>query len=202
MLVRWQRRRKAIQSYSSRIDVVLALDFGMRESDFPLPDDSVCKSNRAMAELVCRFAQLHPSAWLIVQGEIGWEIKERHPAIDQGRLMVVSRHETEPSKNPDTRKVLRQAVGRIRVLEHKTERRFNSALLICHRVHLWRAKRALEQLLFEAKLRITVQTLGREDLKDIPYDRKSSQWWTRGPVRWWLREFLVAMPWYKFRGWI
>ncbi len=198
----WRHRHKANREYSGPIDVILALDFGMRESDFPLPDDSVCKSNRAMAELVCWLTQFHPSARLVVQDEIGLDIRARHPSIDQAKMRVIGDHETKPPKYLDTRGFLWHAVEHIKGLEHRAERRFNSVLLVCHRAHLWRVKRALEQLLFEAKLRIAVQTLGGEDLKDIPYDRQSSQWWTKGPVRWWFRELLVAIPWYKFRRWI
>lgn len=199
----WHRGRRASREFSGPVDAILALDFGMRLSGFPLPDDPVCESNREMAGLVCGIVQFHNNAWLIAQDEIGRELKERHPAIDKARLRVISGHETKPSKYLDTREFLCQAVERIKSLEHNMEMRFHNILLICHHAHLWRAKRTLEQVLFEAKLgSVIVRIPARDDLKSIPYDRKSSQWWTRGPVRWWFRELLVAMPWYKFRRWI
>lgn len=199
----WRRMRKASQEYSGPIDVILALDFGMRLSDSPLPDDPVCASNRAMAELACQFVQFHPSVRLVVQEEIRCEIMARHPAIDQARMIIIPEREIRSSGYLDTRGFLHQAVSRVKRLERNENRQFNNVLLICHHAHLWRAKRTLEQVLFEARLRsIAVRIPPRDQLKAIPYDRQSFQWWTRGPVCWWLRELLVAIPWYKVRRWI
>lgn len=197
-----KNRRKTKQESPGPIDAILALDFGALFSPFPLPDDPVCKSNQAIAALVCDFAQIHPDAKLIVQDEIGLEIKERLSCADPEKMLVIAHNKRKPWRRLDTRGFLEQAVEHISGFNCKAERRFYKILLVCHPAHLWRAKQALETLLFKADMTATeVIVPPKEDLRAIPYDRNSSQWWTRGVIRWWIREVLVIF-YYKTHRWI
>jgi len=58
-------------------------------------------------------------------------------------------------------------------------------ILYAHPDHVWRIKRHF--------LRHQIELIIPDNLSEVPYDRYSVQWWTRGPIRWRLREILVRL---------
>lgn len=64
-------------------------------------------------------------------------------------------------------------------------------ILICHHAHYFRAK-----LVFK-KLDIEVEP--GKFIENIPFDKESTQWWTRAWWQWWIREIIAILV-YKIKG--
>ena len=99
-------------------------------------------------------------------------------------IAVIEKHRTE-GKYLDTYEVLAQAV------EAMKENKLAKAILVAHPGQTWRATKVLEKMGIEVIIPVGLET--------ICFDLYSTQWWTRGPLRWWIREIPTRI-FYKLKG--
>lgn len=154
-------------------DAVLGQAFGLRGILDP------GESNRALAAVALELHRSHGLP-LILQ----WEIADAMPM----NTLVVAKVEGHRVSGQylDTREVLLQA--------HSACRRngWNRVVIVAHPHHMWRVVRMVEKLGLTPII---------PDVRSVPYDSKSMQWWTRTVYFWVPREIATRL--YCFmRGWI
>ena len=142
-------------------EVVLGQSFGLRE-------DNPGESNRALAEIAERLHSKYGTP-LVLQ----WEIADQLPALPIAR--VIRRH-TIKGKYLDTYEVLSQSMTLCRRQDWK------KAVMLAHSDHYWRCLMVAKKLGFEV-LAI--------DTSSVPYDKLSSQSWTRSRIRFIPREIVA-----------
>lgn len=152
--------------------VVIALSFGCLEGG---PGG---KSNEALAVITRSIASAYHLP-AIAQ----WEIADS--ILGFPKEYKVRKHHVE-GKYLDSYEVLLQAHLRCNSMA------WFKAIILAHPDHLWRCVKIAERLGFE------VLTIGTGC---VPYDPKSTQWWTRGKFRFILRE-IPARFLYLLKGWI
>lgn len=172
----WLRLRSRLIKPSPDFDlaaceVILAQSFGLRA-------DGPGVSNEALAEVV-RSLHLRHGLPMVLQ----WEVADC--LTDLPMAGVIREHE-EPGKYLDSREVLLQSWSICQA--HGWKR----AVVVAHPDHAWRVARIAHKLGFQVAVANTSQ---------VPYDPESTQVWTRGPVRFLLRE-VVAVALFFWRGWI
>lgn len=114
-----------------------------------------------------------------------WEVADLLPAGESARL-IVRTHRTQDQRL-DTREVLEQ----IKVECDKLG--YSRVILVAHRIHAPRAKRAAEKLGFTVVL---------ADTSLVELDPDSMYWWVRSDCVFALYEKFVSTPVYRWRGWI
>jgi len=129
-------------------------------------------SNKYLAEVVSEIKKQYPEAKVILQKEIA----DYYP----DDKIIISEHR-EKGKYLDTWEVLRQA---------RRTCKEDKIVLVCHPDHLTRAVSIAKKLGFEP-------LEGRVPYKEIPYDPKSKQWWTRSRLRFFFWN-LLANIYYSF----
>lgn len=139
-------------------DSVIAFAFG-RRSEPGVP----ATSNADLArEIVQRYSGLPVLA--------EFEIASLLPA-DMVRLCIIS---TGRDRYFDTRKVALTALPCL------VEDGLKRPVVVAHPVHLKRALGTCRRLGLDAR--------EPGGARRVRFDSHSTQWWTRGPIRWWLRE--------------
>lgn len=151
--------------------VIIAQSFGLREKDPGL-------SNKALANYV-KHLHLKYSLPLVLQ----WEIADCLP--DMPKAGVIRHHRTK-GEYLDTREVLIQAKE---ICQSKI---WSRALIVAHPDHMWRVARTAEKLGFIVVI---------ADTGSIPYDKDSTQWWTKGRGHF-LPYDLMVRVFYLLKGWI
>lgn len=144
-------------------DSVIAFAFGRRSE----PGVAAASNADLAREIVERYSGLP------ILAEI--EIASLLPR-DMVRLCITS---TQRERYFDTRKVVLTALPCL------IEDGLRRPVVVAHPVHLRRALTTCRRLGIDAR-----EPLG--ELR-VRFDRRSTQWWTRGPIRWWLREFPVRV---------
>lgn len=154
-------------------EVFIAQSFGLREN-------SPGTSNEKLADKIRKLHKIYPRP-LILQ----WEIADCLSELKDWIVLVIKEHRV-PSKYLDSKEVKTQAAIKMK------EKGWRIAILISHPCHNWRCKRILERLGVQVLIPL---------LKDIPYDRESTQWWTRSSLAWIIREIPARLL-YFLKGWI
>lgn len=134
-------------------------------------------SNEVLADIIVKEFGSLP---LLLQSEIADSLP---PSL--AVLRRIGEHRRGPYL--DSRAVARQA------LEVMREKGWTTAVVLAHRHHVPRAEAVCR--------RLGIDTVVPEGLARVPFCTKSLQWWTRGPVRWRLRE-VPAVFWHWCRGWL
>lgn len=140
-------------------------------------------SNSHIAKIALRYAR-EKKIPMIIQKEVGDFFRET--GIMKIVVRIIEKHRSE-REYLDTYEVLSQAY------EIMQKYGWKKALLVAHPAQIPRAKRVLGKM--------GVKVIIPPDLKRIPFDPYSLQWWTRGSLRWWLQEIPTRLI-YKARGWI
>lgn len=139
--------------------MVIAYSFGFRKDRQGVYPGT---SNEALAKVVDRVCR-ETGAAAILQ----WEI-EKCVNAEVPRSLVIREH-TIKGKYLDREEVTAQAVGYMNHLSVK------EAILVAHPfLHRRKCKKLLEQ----GGIKVVIAKTGR-----VPFDTKSEQWWTRGPLR-------------------
>lgn len=144
-------------------DVVLGQAFGLRKF-------SPGKSNEALAKIARKLHQRF-NLPLVLQ----WEIAECLPDLP---IAEVVREHRLKGKYLDTFEMLFQ----IRVMsgKHGWER----AVVLAHPHHHWRCMMVAKRLGFDVLV---------VDVSSVPYDKLSTQWWTRDALRFIPREIVARL---------
>ncbi|MBU3942369.1 hypothetical protein KKA24_00115 [Patescibacteria group bacterium] len=124
---------------------------------------------------------------MIFQKEVASAFRSLAGGKDAEIVKVIEEDRVK-GKRLDTYEVLAQAFEVIK------KRGWNKVILVAHPDHIWRAKKVLEKM----RLKVLIPS----GLEDIPFDPHSSQWWTRGPLVWWLLWEIRARIFYKLKGYI
>jgi len=154
-------------------EVFIAQSFGLRKK-------SPCLSNERLADEIRELHKIYPRP-LILQ----WEVADCVPGLKDWIVLRIEKHRIL-DKYLDSKEVKTQAAIKMR------EKGWQTAILISHPSHNWRCKRILERL----RIQVLIPSL-----EDIPYDKKSIQWWTRSLPLWTLRE-IPSRLFYFLKGWI
>lgn len=162
--------------------VIIAPSFGARKIEYA---DNFKNSNLNIAYQI---EDVYPERDIpvILQKEVAEAA--RRWMFKNGKIItaIIKRHRIE-GKYLDTYEVLAQAV------EAMKENGWKKAIIVGHPAHIPRIKAVLEKMGMEVIIPSGLET--------IPYDPLSIQWWTRGPLRWWIREIPTRI-FYKLKGYI
>ena len=101
-------------------------------------------------------------------------------------LFVISKHR-QKGDYLDTFEVLSQTE---RIM---TTNGWSKALVLCHPWHAWRIAMVLKKMGIKAVFPL--------EIRNIPFDPNSAQWWTRNKFLWILREIPARLI-YLAKGWI
>ena len=121
---------------------------------------------------------------MILQIEVANAVLKRLPERPKD-LWIIRKHR-EKGKYLDTREVVYQT------WEIMKKHNWTEAIVIAHPLHISRVVKVFEKM--------GIETLIPKDVKNIPFDPNSTQWWTRNVFLWWLREIPSRII-YKMRGW-
>ena len=171
------------QGETEDAQVIIAQSFGARKQG----ERGI--GNMSIASAVWKISQKERIP-VILQKEIVDRFRafrdESSSPITEGIIMgIVERH--REGKYLDTYEVLSQA------REVMRKYRWTRAILVAHPAHISRCKKVLEKM--------GMIVIIPKGLEYIPFDIHSTQWWTRGRLKWWLREIPTRIL-YKARGWI
>jgi hypothetical protein len=172
----WERflgwlNKPSSESTLLEAEVILAQSFGQAEEGPGL-------TNQQLAQVV-RDLHQRTGARLVLQREVA----EALPDLPMD--LVVRRHRT-PGQYLDTREVLLQSRGYCAACG------WTKAIVVAHPDHLWRVARTARRLGLQVIL---------PDTRQVTYDPKSTQEWTRSRWRFLPRE-LGAILLYCVRGWL
>lgn len=157
-------------------DVVIALSLGLCAGRIKSLKRFPGLSNEVMAEIIKEDFKDLPK---ILQ----WEVAD---ALGDLKAKRINEHRIK-GQYLDTYEV----VSQIRDLMFHDG--MKCAILIAHPLHAWRAMKVCEKM--------GIATLVPNGLERIPFDHLSVQSWTRGPIRFILREIPARLL-YWYRGWI
>ncbi len=155
------------------VEVFIAQSFGLRKNSPGL-------SNERLADEIRKLHKMYPRP-LILQ----WEVADCVPELKNGIVLRIEKHRIS-NKYLDSKEVKTQAAIKMK------EEGWKTAILISHPCHNWRCKKILEHL----KVQVLIPLLD-----DIPYDRESTQRWTRNWLFWVIREVPTRI-FYFLKGWI
>tara|TARA_Y100000310_G_scaffold149264_2_gene148542 strand:+ start:164 stop:688 length:525 start_codon:yes stop_codon:yes gene_type:complete len=143
-------------------------------------------SNEAIASIVVAGQNINkypPQPAIIVQREINdvfqakeWDVKS---------VFEIRKHRVS-EKYLDTQEVAEQAAE----IMHDND--WQAAVVVAHHGHVKRCIKCLEKL--------GIKSINLGSLQIVPYNKDSSQWWTRSWFLWWLRE-IPTRAYYKLKGW-
>jgi uncharacterized SAM-binding protein YcdF (DUF218 family) len=175
-LLLWQTwsGRYAVRGETAQADCVLGLAFGLVRDGLQIRPGA---SNIGLAQLARKhFARLP----LILQGEVADAYGEPLPGIP---LFRIDQHR-QAGKYLDTSEVAAQA------LEIMRQQGWRSAVLLAQAHHVPRVALVCQ--------RLGLQTVVPPGLGEVGFCPNSSQWWTRGRLRWFVRECATMI---YFRYW-
>lgn len=159
-------------------DVIFTQSFGFERKNSKIVPGL---SNEAMArELVWKIFQNYPHP-MILQ----WEVADALPKKPD-IFWVIRKHRKE-GKYLDSYEVAFQA------MEIMNKYGWKKLILVAHPWHMWRKIRIFKKM--------GIEVIIPPDLKLVPFDKKSEQWWTRNWFLWTVREIPTRLI-YKARGWI
>lgn len=155
-------------------DVIGGFAFGFRKNEKP------GKSNEVMA----RFAEAYRERFclpIIAQWEIDKAMRRNSCHA------VIRKHLKVEGRYLDTLEIARQ------IVEKMKEQDWKRVMIFTHSLHAWRCSKILEKM--------GVKVIIPVGLHLVPFDRRSEQWWTRGPKRWIFKEIFIRLGSFA-RGWI
>lgn len=155
----------SLYSHSSYIDCIIALSFAMRKIG---GGSSPC--NEKIATMAAKIVE--------VPAILQWEIADILKETRDFDVFRIEKHRIE-GKYLDSEEVLSQA----KIICNNNG--LKCPLVIANKMHLPRVSWQAEKIFGKGNFFCLSVDAG--------YDPKSTQWWTRGPTRWWLREVLVRI---------
>ena len=166
-----------IQGKIEKGEVIIAPSFGSRK------DSQHDLSNLGIAKHIMGIYRTIKLP-MIFQKEVASAFRSLTGGKDAEIVKVIKEHRVK-GKYLDTYEVLAQA------LEIIKKNGWTKVILVAHPDHICRAEKVLKKM----RLKVLIPS----GLEDIPFDPHSRQWWTRGPLVWWLWEVLVGIL-YKIKG--
>ncbi len=159
-------------------DVIFAQSFGFRRKNSKIIPGL---SNEIMGKELVWKQYLKSDLPMILQFEVANTLPEKLKD-----LWVIRGHREE-GKYLDSKEVAEQTV------EIMEKYGWNTIILYAHTWHMWRKIKIFKKM--------GIEVIIPSDLKLIPFDKKSEQWWTRNLFFWTIREIPTRLI-YKTRGWI
>lgn len=156
----------ATESQLKKADCIVGFAFGMRSNNQP------GMSNELLAEAIFNLHQQYRLP-LMLQ----WELTETSFKLDLPEHRIVRKHRT-PGKYLDTFEVADQMAKEL--LYEKLYR----PIVVAHPHHMWRCLKTMEKRTF---IPFAAET------KNVPYDKQSTQFWTKRPEYFIPREILFRM---------
>lgn len=158
--------------------VIIAPSFGMRKKVGELG-----VSNEAIAEIIVDIAGYFEKKIPVIAQK---EVADALSSLKYTNIVGVIKEHWIRGKYLNTSEVLLQTHGIMK------KNRWDKAIAVAHPAHISCVKGILEKM--------GVEVIIPEELEGIPFDPLSTQWWTRGRLRWWLREIPTSLI-YKIKGW-
>lgn len=178
LMIRAVGGRYRVAENTDTMQCVVALAFGYRLTGTGVREPGPC--NEYLAALALATSNGRP---IISQAEIDQAICSLRPSMGADHVIGSSRN---PERYLDTHECA------VHLQSMMGDNGWKTAVLIAHPHHLPRA-----QTVFASR---GIETASPPCVRAI-WDRKSSQPWTRGPLRWAIRE-LFAIWLYERRGWL
>ncbi len=162
----------------AKADVIFAQSLGFRRKNSKIIPGL---SNEIMGKELVWEQYLKSDLPMILQFEVADTLPEKLKD-----LRVIRKHREE-GRYLDSKEVAEQTV------EIMEKYDWNTIILYAHTWHMWRKIRIFRK--------VGIKVIIPPDLKLIPFDKKSEQWWTRNWLLWTVREIPIRL--YSLsKGWI
>lgn len=178
LIARAATGRYRIVGNTSTAQCIVALDFGYRLAQARVREPGPC--NEYLASLALATSNGRP---IIAQAGVDQAIRSLRPSLGADHIIGSTR---------DSKRYLDTREFAVQVHAIMGDYGWKTAALIAHPHHLPRA-----QVVFASR---GIETTTLAGVRSI-WDLKSSQSWTRSPIRWAIRE-LFAIFLYERRGWL